>query len=505
MILQSALVVAAVAVLSALLVFAPRVWLGRAMLGWAVSPLVAYAGVVAWDAVTRPGDPLSFNNVILGLSLLSAILVIPWAITCAAGFAIGFGLRRLVRRTGNPPTDPRPGRGTPRRPATAPQPSTALSEASSDKGAGDGVDWREAHLGFESDGLKIDGVDVWGHPWVRADTPALQLAHPAYPEQMHRFTVQDIDAGGVRIRFAVSELSNGVWGFYVPRQRPFEIGAVSPDGSLRYAQRRAEPVQGSPSRAMGWAILTDVATGRVLADCAAWSESRITANPDGGLFLRLRREDGEALFRIDPIARTFKNQGERGQDRPLHQLADAISEFLPTRSDRPRSPHYRRISPDGSIRVDTTAVEWGNSHWVHTPRVIDLASGRVILDLDNTDWDATIDWPGPRRVSLDFRRYHFSGDLTIELDLARETYRITREPGAGSDLASGPLGDAESAMEASGRRVAAFAAIHGAGRPIWADESKLGRFAAWRTALVILGVASVLTAVATAISVASAP
>lgn len=48
----------------------------------------------------------------------------------------------------------------------------------------------------------------------------------------------------------------------------------------------------------------------------------------------------------------------------------------------PIGPCYRRISPDSTIRIETEAVEWGNSHWIQTPGVIDLATGRVVLDLE---------------------------------------------------------------------------------------------------------------------------
>ena len=47
-----------------------------------------------------------------------------------------------------------------------------------------------------------------------------------------------------------------------------------------------------------------------------------------------------------------------------------------------------RLSPDGSIRVELAAVEWSNTHWVARPGVIEVASGRILLDLWGTDWDA---------------------------------------------------------------------------------------------------------------------
>ncbi|WP_299506992.1 hypothetical protein [Cypionkella sp.] len=127
------------------------------------------------------------------------------------------------------------------------------------------------------------------------------------------------------------------------------------------------------------------------------------------------------------------------------------------------------------------------------PRVTDITSGRVVLDLWNTDWDVTVNYPANRRLSLDFRRYHFSGNLTIELDLDTDRYRIIREPG-GDNLPSGPLQEAAAAMEESGRRTAKFAVA----RPVFNDRPN--PFAAWRPALVILLGALALIAAATFLS-----
>lgn len=51
--------------------------------------------------------------------------------------------------------------------------------------------------------------------------PALQLPHPSYPNQFHTFEVVEIGSLDRPVRFAVGELSNGVWGFYVPTQSSF--------------------------------------------------------------------------------------------------------------------------------------------------------------------------------------------------------------------------------------------------------------------------------------------
>jgi len=500
------LAVGALAISALLIAVVPRRWLGRTMLAWAVLPLIAYVGVIAWESASRPATDISLENAILGFSLISAIFIIPWAIACVVGFAIGFGVRALIRRR-MPETATREPESAVAATPLAAEPLAVIetiSASETDDKRSDAAAWRQAHIGFSNDGLKIGGFDVWSLPWRSVDLPSLQLAHPAYPEAMHRFSIQEIQDGQNVVRFAASELSNGVWGFYVPRHYLSAVSALTADGSLRYEQRAGEIGEG-PQAPGSWAALIDTSTQRILVDCAAWPASRISGNADGSLFLRLEQDDGETLLRIDPVARSFRDQGENGPERPLDELADSVAESRRARADLPRGPHYRHISPDGTIRVETEAVEWGNSQWVQTPRVIDTASGRVVLDLWNSDWDASISYPGNRRVALDFRRYHFSGDLAIELDLENDTYRITREPGGTGGLPSGPLAEAAEAMEASGRRVAEFAAMQNRGRPVWNPNEGQGPFAAWRTALIIFFVAAVLIGVAAALSMNFAP
>jgi len=78
--------------------------------------------------------------------------------------------------------------------------------------------WRNVHVGFEGDDLKIGGLDVWKHTWRSAGIEPLNLPHPSYPSQIHRYIIYDIGDERGAVRFAAAELSNGVWGFYVPTQ-----------------------------------------------------------------------------------------------------------------------------------------------------------------------------------------------------------------------------------------------------------------------------------------------
>jgi hypothetical protein len=42
------------------------------------------------------------------------------------------------------------------------------------------------------------------------------LRHPTYPNQTHQYDIYEIGDAERPVRFAAGELSNGVWGFYVP-------------------------------------------------------------------------------------------------------------------------------------------------------------------------------------------------------------------------------------------------------------------------------------------------
>ena len=76
--------------------------------------------------------------------------------------------------------------------------------------------WRAVHVGVEDDGLTIGGLAVWKYAWRGTGEAPLDLPHPSYPSQMHRYRIYEIGDAGHPVRFAAGELSNGVWGFCVP-------------------------------------------------------------------------------------------------------------------------------------------------------------------------------------------------------------------------------------------------------------------------------------------------
>jgi hypothetical protein len=79
--------------------------------------------------------------------------------------------------------------------------------------------WDPVHIGVEGAALSIGGVNPWLHAseWHRVHEDHIVVPHPTYPHERHQAWVYEITTNGQTTRFAAAELSNGVWGFYVPR------------------------------------------------------------------------------------------------------------------------------------------------------------------------------------------------------------------------------------------------------------------------------------------------
>ncbi len=85
----------------------PRPWLWIAILLWLVSPVVFYLVVVVGVAITDSGNQANtLHNALLGFSLLSAFLILPWLGVNAVAFGLGALLRR--KRPPAPPPAPMP-------------------------------------------------------------------------------------------------------------------------------------------------------------------------------------------------------------------------------------------------------------------------------------------------------------------------------------------------------------------------------------------------------------
>lgn len=96
---------------------------------------------------------------------------------------------------------------------------------------------------------------------------------------------------------------------------------------------------------------------------------------------------------------------------------------------RPTPPSDTRLSPDQTIKLELLISEWSPSLWIHAPRLTEIATGHVMLDLWGTSWDAQAAWVGSSGLRLDLRRYDQGGALTVLIDFPGGTYRLG-DPGA---------------------------------------------------------------------------
>lgn len=78
--------------------------------------------------------------------------------------------------------------------------------------------WEPVHVGLEGTAFVIVGINPWLHAnnWRRVGPQHIVVPPPAYRQECQRACIYEIAANGATTRFAAAELSNGVWGFYVP-------------------------------------------------------------------------------------------------------------------------------------------------------------------------------------------------------------------------------------------------------------------------------------------------
>jgi hypothetical protein len=79
--------------------------------------------------------------------------------------------------------------------------------------------WKLVSIDVEGAEVILEGVNLWGHQgkWRRTGEDHITVAHPSYPAQRHPMFVYELVLPSKKIRFAVGEFSNGVWGFYSPK------------------------------------------------------------------------------------------------------------------------------------------------------------------------------------------------------------------------------------------------------------------------------------------------
>jgi hypothetical protein len=436
---------AALAIPALLAMFVPRRWLVATLATWALLPALIFLVLFLGEVARAPSELAEPDKIFLAFLFYGGFLIVPWFVMSAMGSAVGLALRRR----GAPPAAPAPTH--PRAPAAMP-PQAPAPQAAHPPGR---PEWRARHIGFERDGLILDGLDVWGGKWRRVGSTTVELPHPAHPLERHRFEVYEAGEGARARQFAATELSNGVWGFYTRVGAEDPRAGTSTDGSLGFENRYPD-VAGRHSAALApTGRIWRVATGEVLADGSGWASSRVIPEASGSLQFALRHFNNDALFRLRPQTASFSVVGERREDEPLGRLAEAVDRALRESIDRAQRYLGLRLSPDGSIRVELATVEWSNTHWVNAPRVTEVATGRVLLDLWNTDWDAEVSFPFERTVALDLRRYHAGGRCQAILHLATGRFAIFEDTPGPPIL--GPLAELGSALESASRRSSARA------------------------------------------------
>jgi hypothetical protein len=86
-------------------------------------------------------------------------------------------------------------------------------------------------------------------------------------------------------------------------------------------------------------------------------------------------------------------------------------------------------SPDGLYKVEFDEREMRMSHWVCSPRIIDVNSNKVLLDLWNTQWDAEVSFEDSGEVLLSLR--HYPGNISgfdVHINPPRDTYYFEDQP-----------------------------------------------------------------------------
>jgi hypothetical protein len=182
--------------------FVPRRWLVVTLVAWSLLPAFVVLALFLGEVARTPSELAEPGKILLALLFYGGFLIVPWLVMSIMGIVVGLALRRQRARQAEPAT-------TPPRPRPRQQ-------------------WRARHIGFERDGLILDGLDVWGNQWRRLGTATFELPHPAHPKELHRFEIYEAGDGAQARQFAASELSNGVWGFYTADGAGGQRAALAP-------------------------------------------------------------------------------------------------------------------------------------------------------------------------------------------------------------------------------------------------------------------------------------
>lgn len=103
--------------------------------------------------------------------------------------------------------------------------------------------WRAVGVVLGNDPIDVLGVDPWGATW-RDTGEVVAARHPNWPTQVHRVPVYRVIDGLRTVTFAAGELSNQVWGFFVPTG--VVVRRVEPDEWRAYQAIRVRALHDSP-------------------------------------------------------------------------------------------------------------------------------------------------------------------------------------------------------------------------------------------------------------------
>lgn len=103
--------------------------------------------------------------------------------------------------------------------------------------------WRAVGVVLGNDPIDVLGVDPWGVTW-RDTGGVVAVRHPSWPTQVHRVPVYRVIDGLRTVTFAAGELSNQVWGFFVPTG--VAVRRAEPDEWRAYQAIRVRALLDSP-------------------------------------------------------------------------------------------------------------------------------------------------------------------------------------------------------------------------------------------------------------------
>jgi hypothetical protein len=96
------------------------------------------------------------------------------------------------------------------------------------------------------------------------------------------------------------------------------------------------------------------------------------------------------------------------------------------------NPYWKEeTSPDGRIKVEYAITEGRMSHEIFSPRITDLHSGRVLLDmLDSNMWDGSVRWLDNGDFDLTIRNYGDDRGRCLPVRVYREddTFALGNPP-----------------------------------------------------------------------------